>query len=112
MCVSDLHAKAECRKYMDGEVLDGEGQKELAEMALETGRLPMRLDAADFADAERRKSILKDMLGGMGEHVHIDIDFRCEYEKNGVTSAGSVVTRSVPADCVAVGHSCLVIKKL
>ena len=51
---------------MDGEVLDGEGQKELAEMALETGRLPMRLDAADFADAERRKSILKDMLGGMG----------------------------------------------
>ena len=105
MCVSDLHAKAECRKYMDGEVLDGEGQKELAEMALETGRLPMRLDAADFADAERRKSILKDMLGGMGEHVHIDIDFRCEYEKNGVT-------RSVPADCVAVGNSCLVIKKL
>ncbi len=48
----------------------------------------------------------------MGEHVHIDIDFRCEYEKNGVTSAGSVVTRSVPADCVAVGNSCLVIKKL
>lgn len=66
---------------MDGEVLGGEGQKELAEMALETGRLPMRLDAADFADAERRKSILKDMLGGMGEHVHIDIDFRCEWEK-------------------------------
>ena len=110
--VSDLNAKAECRKYMDGEVLGGEGQKELAEMALETGRLPMRLDAADFADAERRKSILKDMLGGMGEHVHIDIDFCCEYEKNGVTSAGSVVTRSVPADCVAVGNPCRVIKKL
>ena len=95
---------------MDKEVLDGEGQKELAEMALETGRLPMRLDAADFADAERRKSILKDMLGGMGEHVHIDIDFRCEYGKNGVTGAGSVVTRSVPADCVAVGNPCRVIK--
>lgn len=110
MYVSDLHAKAEYRKYMDGEVLGGEGQKELAEMALETGRLPMRLDAADFADAERRKSILKDMLGGMGEHVHIDIDFRCEYGKNGVTSAGSVVTRSVPADCVAVGNPCRVIK--
>ncbi len=47
---------------MDKEVLDGEGQKELAEMALETGRLPMRLDAADFADAERRKSILIEML--------------------------------------------------
>ena len=84
---------------MDGEVLDGEGQKELAEMALETGRLPMRLDAADFADAERRKSILKDMLGGMGEHVHIDIDFCCEYEKNG------------PADCVAVANPCRVIKQ-
>ena len=71
---------------MDKEVLDGEGQKELAEMALETGRLPMRL--------------------------HIDIDFRCEYGKNGVTGAGSVVTRSVPADCVAVGNPCRVIKKL
>ena len=56
---------------MDKEVLDGEGQKELAEMALETGRLPMRLDAADFADAERRKSILKDMLGGMGTSISI-----------------------------------------
>ena len=82
----------------------GKGKKSL--------RLPMRLDAADFADSERRKSILKDMLGGMGEHVHIDIDFRCEYGKNGVTSAGSVVTRSVPADCVAVGNPCRVIKKL
>ena len=50
------------------------------------------------------------MLGVMGEHVHIDIDFRCEYGKNGVTSAGSVVTRSVPADCVAVGNPCRVIK--
>ena len=72
----------------------------------------MRLDAADFADAERRKSILKDMLGGMGEHVHIDIDFRCEYGKNGVTSAGSVVTRSVPADCVAVGNPCRVLREI
>ena len=69
----------------------------------------MRLDAAD---AERRKSILKDMLGGMGEHVHIDIDFRCEYGKNGVTSAGSVVTRSVPADCVAVGNPCRVLREI
>ena len=97
---------------MDGEVLDGEALSQFGGWAWEPGRLPMRLDAADFADAERRKSILKDMLGGMGEHVHIDIDFRCEYEKNGVTSAGRVVTRSVPADCVAVGNPCRVIKKL
>ena len=96
---------------MDGEVLDGEGQKELAEMALETGRLPMRLDAADFADAERRKSILKDMLGGMGEHVHIDIDFRCEYEKNGDRRVkGGTLSRC--GFCVAVGDPCRVIKKL
>lgn len=95
---------------MDEEVLDGEGQKELAEMTLKTERLPMRLDATDFADAERRKSILKDLSGRIGERI--DIDFRCEYGKNSVTGAGSVVTRSVPADCVAVGNPCRVIKKL
>jgi len=32
--------------------------------------------------------------------------------RNSVVGAGSVVTRSIPADCVAVGNPCRVIKHL
>ena len=32
--------------------------------------------------------------------------------RNSVIGAGSVVTRSIPADCVAVGNPCRVIKQI
>ena len=32
--------------------------------------------------------------------------------RNSVIGAGSVVTRSIPADCVAVGNPCRVIKHM
>ena len=32
--------------------------------------------------------------------------------RNSVVGAGSVVTRSIPADCVAVGNPCRVLKHL
>ena len=160
-----------------------------------------QLNETDYADTEQRKRIFHDLFGKMGEHVHIDIDFHCEYGKhifigdhviinmnctfvdnnridigngvliasnvqiytathstkvsermvqnwsegeeicrtyalpvkiedgvwigggaillpgviigrNSVIGAGSVVTRSIPANCVAVGNPCRVIKQI
>ena len=40
------------------------------------------LNETDYADTEQRKRIFHDLFGKMGEHVHIDIDFHCEYGKH------------------------------
>lgn len=36
----------------------------------------------DYRDGEKRTSILRKLLGGMGENVVIDIPFHCDYGKN------------------------------
>lgn len=51
---------------------------------------------SDYGDIEKRTSILRELLGGIGE--------------NSVIGAGSVVTRPVPPNCVAVGNPCRVIR--
>ncbi len=194
--------KTEFEKCLAGEIFDGR-DKVMAEMTLKAKRLLAQLNATDFADTERKERLQRELLGHIGKHVYIDMDFHCEYGKNifigdkviinmnctfvdnnkieignnvliasnvqiytathptsvkdrmvcdwdensskaycntyalpvkiednvwlgggvivlpGVTigknsviGAGSVVTRSVPPDCVAVGNPCRVIKKL
>ena len=73
--------KTEYQKCMAGEPFDGK-DKELAEMTLKTKRLLRELNATDFADVVRKEEILREMFGHLGQHVHVDIDFRCEYGKN------------------------------
>lgn len=73
--------KTEYQKCMAGEPFDGK-DKELAEMTLKTKRLLRELNATDFADVARKEEILREMFGHLGQHVHVDIDFRCEYGKN------------------------------
>ena len=97
---------------MSGEPFNGGRDPKIVEMILRTRRLLARFNATDYADHERRQALLREMFGSMGEGVHADIDFHCEYGKNTVVGAGSVVTRSIPANCVAVGNPCRVIKKL
>ena len=192
--------KTELEKCLAGEPFNG-GDKVLADMTLNAKRLLKQLNETDYADTEQRKRIFHDLFGKMGEHVHIDIDFHCEYGKhifigdkviinmnctfvdnnridigsnvliasnvqiytathstkvsermvqnwsegeeicrtyalpvkiedgvwigggaillpgviigrNSVIGAGSVVTRSIPANCVAVGNPCRVIKQI
>ncbi len=66
---------------MAGEVFNG-GDPFLAEMTLKTKRLLARLNSLDYADAEQRELILREMFGSMGSNVYVDIDFHCEYGKN------------------------------
>lgn len=191
--------KTELEKCLAGEVFNG-GDKELAMMTLNAKRLLKELNNTDYTDIEQKKSILQKLFGKIGENVHVDIDFHCEYGKhihignkvvinmnctfvdnniieignnvliasnvqiytathstnvhermveeetkrdicktyalpitvcdgawigggaillpgvtigeNSVIGAGSVVTRSIPANCVAVGNPCRVIREL
>lgn len=73
--------RTEFQKCMAGEIFDG-NDKELAEITLRTKRLLAELNATDFADKARKQVILEEMLGSIGNSVHIDIDFHCEYGKN------------------------------
>lgn len=66
---------------MAGEPFDGM-DKELAAMTVRTKRLLVKLNQTDFADTAGKYEILREMLGHIGQNVHIDIDFHCEYGKN------------------------------
>ena len=191
--------KTEYEKCMAGEPFNGGKDPKITEMILRTKRLLMQYNATDYADTERKQALLREMLGSVGQGVHVDIDFHCECGKhifmgdkviinmnctlvdnnridignnvliapnvqiytathspkvhermvqdweerqdicltyalpvkiedgawigggtiilpgvtigrNSVIGAGSVVTRSIPANCVAVGNPCRVIK--
>ena len=104
--------KAEFEKCMAGEPFIGERDPQIMEMTLRTKRLLAEFNATDLADTARRQQLLRDMLGRVGQAVHVDMDFHCEYGRNSVVGAGSVVTRSIPANCVAVGNPCRVIRQI
>ena len=73
--------KTELEKCLAGEPFNG-GDKVLADMTLNAKRLLKQLNETDYADTEQRKRIFHDLFGKMGEYVHIDIDFHCEYGKH------------------------------
>ena len=193
--------KTEFEKCMAGEPFNGGKDPKITEMILRTKRLLMQYNATDYADTERKQALLREMLGSVGQGVHVDIDFHCECGKhifmgdkviinmnctlvdnnridignnvliapnvqiytathspkvhermvqdweegqdicltyalpvkiedgvwigggtvilpgvtigrNSVIGAGSVVTHSIPANCVAVGNPCRVIKQI
>lgn len=193
--------KTEYQKCMDGEFFTAD--PEMLQIVYRCKRLVRKLNDADMEDNDSRRRIMTELLGSVGDNVHIDIDFHCEYGinihcgsdviinmnctfvdnnridignnvliasdvkiytathttdvagrtntpenkeisgcfcrtyskpvtiednvwigggaillpgvtigKNSVIGAGSVVTKSIPADCVAVGNPCKVIKTL
>lgn len=51
-------------------------------IALRAKRLVRQLNACDYDDGESKTAILRQLFGSMGDHVHVDIDFHCEYGRN------------------------------
>ena len=51
-------------------------------MALNAKRLLKELNNTDYADVELKRNILQKLFGKIGENVHLDIDFHCEYGKH------------------------------
>ena len=72
------------------ETADSDTLKQIAR----TRELTREYYFSDYGDTEKRTSILRELLGGIGE--------------NSVIGAGSVVTRPIPPNCVAVGNPCRV----
>jgi len=193
--------KTEYQKCMDGEFFTSDA--EMAQITFRCKRLVRCLNDTDMENVDERRGIMKELLGSMGDNVHIDMDFHCEYGinihcgsdviinmnctfvdnnridignnvliasdvkvytathttdvvgrtntpegkklsgcfcrtysrpiaiednvwigggaiilpgvvigKNSVIGAGSVVTRSIPENCIAVGNPCRVIKQI
>lgn len=74
--------KTEFEKCMAGEPFIGERDPQIMEMTLRTKRLLAEFNATDLADTARRQELLRDMLGHVGQAVHVDMDFHCEYGRN------------------------------
>ena len=74
--------KTEFEKCMAGEPFIGERDPQIMEMTLRTKRLLAEFNATDLADTARRQQLLRDMLGRVGQAVHVDMDFHCEYGRN------------------------------
>ncbi len=193
--------KTAYQKCMDGEFFTCD--EEMSQITYRCKRLVRSLNDTDMENKAERRRIMGELLGSMGDNVHIDIDFHCEYGinihcgsdviinmnctfvdnnridigsnvliasdvkmytathttdvagrtntpedrsisgcfcrtcsrpiriednvwigggaillpgvtigRNSVIGAGSVVTRSIPANCVAVGNPCRVIRHL
>ena len=72
--------KTELEKCMAGETFTADHST--LDLALRAKRLVRLLNACDYADAEAKTKILKELFGSVGDPVHVDIDFHCEYGKN------------------------------
>ena len=60
------------------ETADSDTLKQIAR----TRELTRKYYFSDYRDTEKRTSILRELLGGIGENVAIDTPFHCDYGKN------------------------------
>lgn len=72
--------KTELEKCMDGELFSADAST--LTLGLRAKRLLKQLNSCDYGDHDTRQMLMRQLLGSMGECVHIDIDFHCEYGKN------------------------------
>ena len=72
--------KTEYQKCMDGEIFTAD--PEMLQIIYHCKRLVRKLNDTDIEFADERKKIIGELFGSMGNNVHIDIDFHCEYGIN------------------------------
>lgn len=73
--------KTSYQRFLDGEYCN-KLDPEVLEMMIQTKRLLVRFNATDIADGETRMDILRQMLGGIGKHSSIDLNFTCQCGKH------------------------------
>ena len=68
-------------RYTQSDFVDTANQEQLDCIA-RARELTRKYYFSDYADTEKRRAILLELLGGMGEDVAIDTPFHCDYGKN------------------------------
>ena len=72
--------KTEYQKCMNGDFFTADS--EMLQITYRCKRLLRSLNDTDMENISERKKIMNELLGSMGDNVHIDIDFHCEYGIN------------------------------
>ena len=102
--------KTELEKCLTGEVFNG-SDKELTAMTLNAKRLIKELNNTDYADVEQKRNILQKLFGKVGEKIHIDIDFHCEYGKHILVGNKVVINMNctfVDNNIIEIGNNVLI----
>ena len=77
----DAQSDSEAKKTKDGELYIAWGEK-IVNARKRARKLVQEFNNTDPEDRQLTYSILKKLLGGVGEYVHIEPDFKCTYGKN------------------------------
>lgn len=72
--------KTEYQKCIDGEFFTAD--PEMLQIIYRCKRLVRELNDTDMENMPRRHLLLSELFGSMGDNVHVDIDFHCEYGIN------------------------------
>ena len=72
--------KTEYQKCIDGEFFTAD--PEMLQIIYRCKRLVRELNDTDMENIPRRHHLLSELFGSMGDNVHVDIDFHCEYGIN------------------------------
>ena len=72
--------KTEYQKCIDGEFFTAD--PEMLQIIYRCKRLVRELNDTDMENMPRRHHLLSELFGSMGDNVHVDIDFHCEYGIN------------------------------
>lgn len=73
--------KSELRKCLDGELFNS-AAPELLAIIHRARKLTQRYNATASTDAAERRQILMECVGAIGDNVHVDTPFHCDYGRH------------------------------
>ena len=101
--------KTEYQKCMDGEFFTADS--EMLQIVYRCKRLVRSLNGTDMENISERKKIIDELFGSVGNNVHIDIDFHCEYGINIHCGSDVIINMNctfVDNNCINIGNNVLI----
>ena len=101
--------KTEYQKCMNGDFFTADS--EMLQITYRCKRLLRSLNDTDMENTSEHKKIMNELLGSMGDNVHIDIDFHCEYGINIHCGSDVIINMNctfVDNNCISIGNNVLI----